>query len=112
MKFNCPYWKPKSKIELLQRWILVHSYIYYNLNKSIVSDEMFDKNSLQLYKLKLRYKQEYKQTKYYYAMKEYDGSSGFGIFEKLNHDHQMLVSKDTRMCLNLIKEGVKYYELK
>lgn len=94
MKFICPYWRPKTKIDLLQRWILVHSFIYYELNESVVSDQMFDSNCLQLYKLKVKYKQSYKESNYYYAMKNFDGSTGFGYFEKLSKEHSSSVVRD------------------
>jgi hypothetical protein len=51
MKFMNPYFSVKQRIETLERWILVHSYLYYELDKSIVDDRKFDKNALQLVEL-------------------------------------------------------------
>lgn len=104
MRFECVYWKPKARIDLLQKWILVHSFIYYELNESIVSDEMFDNNCLQLYKLKVKYKQSYKKSNYYYAMKNFDGSTGFGYFEKLNKEHNLSVARDANYMRTVVEK--------
>lgn len=94
MKFNSPYWSNKVKVELLQRWILVHSFLYYELNYNVVSDSKFDSNCEQLRKLKDKYPNSYKKAKYSYAMKDFDGSTGFGFVEKLNADHHSKVARD------------------
>ena len=104
MKFNCPYWKSKARIDLLQKWILVHSFLYYELNESIVSDEMFDNNCLQLYKFKVKYKQSYRKSNYYYAMKNFDGSTGFGYFEKLNKENSYSVMRDANYAKMLVEK--------
>jgi hypothetical protein len=79
-------------MELLQRWILVHSFIYYELNKNIISDEMFDKNSKQLYEMQQKHKAQFKKSRYYYAMHDFDGSTGNGFIEKLNeYDYDCVI---------------------
>ena len=40
-----------GKINLLSRWIIFHSIIYYEMNKSLVTDYMFDNNAKELYKM-------------------------------------------------------------
>lgn len=99
MEFNSPYWTNKIKIELLQRWILVHSYLYYDLNESIVSDQMFDRNSKQLVELQENDPKAFKKSRYYYAMKEFDGSSGFGFVQNLDAEHFEAVIRDAQMLL-------------
>lgn len=95
MKFNHnPYFKTVTKIELLQRFILTHSFLYYNLNYSIVSDERFDKNSQQLVKFQEKYPDDWKKSRYYYAMKDFDGSTGFGYVEKLKPEHREIIERD------------------
>jgi hypothetical protein len=94
MKFNNPYWKPVTKIELLQRWILTHSFLYYTLNYTIATDKRYDDNSEQLVELKEKYPKSWKNSRYYYAMKEFDGSTGFGFVEKLNDEHREAVTRD------------------
>lgn len=70
-------------MELLQRWILVHSYLYYIMDVSIVSDHMYDMNSKQLAEFKTEYPEDWSRARYTYAMNDFDGSTGFGFVEKL-----------------------------
>lgn len=35
-------------IDFLQRFILVHSYIYYELDSNVISDRLYDKKSKEL----------------------------------------------------------------
>jgi NAD-dependent DNA ligase len=51
MEFKNPYWSTKTKIELLQKWILVHSILYYELDNGIVSDAVYDANAKLLVQL-------------------------------------------------------------
>lgn len=106
MKFGNPYWHKVEKMDLLQRWIIVHSIIYYKLNDSIISDLMFDKNCQQLVEYKKKYKKTYKKSRYYYCMKKFDGSTGFDIMGKLTHDDY---EKFLQIATNLINnKGVNH----
>lgn len=102
MIFDNPYWEDKTKVELLQRWILVHSHLYYDLNASVVSDHMFDNNCRQLHQLKLDSSKAYSEAKYSYAMQDFEGSTGFGFVEQLTTEHRDLIMRD---AANL-KDGV------
>lgn len=102
MNFQNPYWENITKIEMLQRWILVHSYLYYDLNSSVVSDTMFDKNCVQLATLKRKAARSYRRSKYGYAMKDFDGSTGFGFVELLNSEHAKLIMRDA----SNLKDGI------
>ena len=42
-------------IDFLQRFILVHSYIYYELDSNVISDRLYDKKSKEL----VQYKNDY-----------------------------------------------------
>lgn len=84
MKFENPYWSIKERIELLQKWILIHSYIYYELNESLVPDIRFDANCRQLVELAKKNKKDFKESKYSKVFKGFDGSTGFYLFGKLN----------------------------
>jgi NAD-dependent DNA ligase len=94
MKFNNPYWSNKTKIELLQRWILTHSFLYYELNYTIVSDERFDQNSQQLARAKEKFPKSWKESKYSYAMQDFDGSTGFGYVQQLDPEHRGAIERD------------------
>lgn len=94
MKFSNPYLEKVDKIELIQRWILVHSFLYYELSTSIVSDKNFDKNCKQLIAFKNRFKNSFKRSRYYYVFKNFDGNTGFDLYSKLNDYHKEIVKRD------------------
>lgn len=88
IKFNKPpsmYWNDVTKANYLQRKILICSITYYKLNDSCISDFEYDEISKQLVRLqKDMKKKELKQTMYYYAFKDFEGSTGFDLIGKLN----------------------------
>jgi hypothetical protein len=88
MKFGNPYWSNKTRIELLQKWIIVHSIIYYELNTNIISDSMFDANSKQLVELIKSDQEACRASKWYKVFKGFDGSSGFDLYSKLSREKQ------------------------
>lgn len=83
MVFRNPYWTWKTKLDLLARWIIVHSIIYYELDGNVVSDKMFDSNSHQFVRLVDEHPEEFKRSTYYKTMKGFDGSTGFDLFHRL-----------------------------
>lgn len=89
MKFRYPF-NPTEKIQLLQRWILVQSMSYYELNENIASDFDYDANAKQLAELKKQYPDEFKRSRYYDYFHDYcseeDGTvntSGFDLLERV-----------------------------
>ncbi|MDQ0976657.1 hypothetical protein QFZ31_006709 [Neobacillus niacini] len=62
-----------------QRQILVHSFLYYQLNESIISDHTFDQWSKELAKWIKENPDQFKMTVYYDGFKEFDGSSGYDL---------------------------------
>lgn len=87
MKFHKPF-TPLEKIQLLQRWILVQSFAYYELNENIATDFQYDANATQLAELKKEYPEEFKRSRYYDIFHDYcqDGiqyTSGFDLLERV-----------------------------
>lgn len=79
-KMPCAYWSESAKISYLQRRIIVWSIMYYDHNESCVSDATYDEVVKQLLELqKSVSKQEWERSTYYYAMYDFDGSTGFDI---------------------------------
>jgi hypothetical protein len=73
---------PDEILELMnrrQRQILVHSFLYYQLNESIISDHTFDMWSKELADLMVQYPEIAKKTVYYDSFKGFDGSSGYDL---------------------------------
>ena len=56
--------------------MLVHSYIYYELNTNIIDDATWSKWAIELRDLQNSHPEESKQVKYYEDFKDWDGSSG------------------------------------
>lgn len=56
--------------------MLVHSYIYYELNSNIVTDSKWAQWAKELEQLQQDYPEESKQVEYYEDFKDWDGSSG------------------------------------
>lgn len=94
MDFSNRDFTPQEKIELLQRWILVHSYLYYIMDISIVPDYTYDMNSKQLAELKTAHPDSWDKARYTYAMGDFDGSTGFGFVEKLEENERKSIMFD------------------
>ena len=62
-----------SKINRLQRQLMVHSYIYYRLNDNIWSDEQWDKAAKELLSL------DQTGSAYETLFKDFDGSTGYQL---------------------------------
>ena len=66
----------KEKIRQRRRQMLVHSYIYYELNENIVSDAQWAKWAKELQELQEKYPKESAEVEEYEQFKDWDGSSG------------------------------------
>ena len=87
------YLDNKHKCNFLQRVILINSIMYYELNTTKMSDKKFDSVCKQLLNLK-KQTSNYKQTEYYFVFKDFDGSTGFDLYHRLN-------KKDKKYLLNI-----------
>lgn len=66
----------KEKIRQRRRQMLVHSYIYYELDDNIVSDAQWAKWAKELEQLQKNYPKESAEVEEYEQFKYWDGSSG------------------------------------
>ena len=91
-KMPCVYWSDATKISYLQRRIIVWSIMYYEHGESCVPDVVYDAVSYQLVELlKNASKEEVRASTYYYAMHDFDGSTGFDIPSRLTkYDREYL----------------------
>lgn len=62
-----------------ERQLLVHSFLYYQLNENIISDHTFDAWSKELVELKEKHPKEFAESAYAKEFAEFDGSSGFDL---------------------------------
>ena len=92
-KFNC-YWTEKMKIEFLQRVILIHSYLYYEKDSPVWSDKKYDDVAKQLVELQGEHdrKSIKYNTQYGYALYDFDGTTGFDLWERLNRKDKIYIS--------------------
>lgn len=80
----CKWWDNKTRIEFIQRRIIVFSILYYNMDESILTDQEFDAASHQLVKLmEDTPKSVLEKTRYWYCMYDFDGSTGFYLYNRL-----------------------------
>lgn len=85
-------WDVKTKIEWLERAIIMYSIWYYDLGDSMVSDQQNDTESIQLYCMIKENPKEFEKTKYAYAFKDFDASTGFHLKSALNEkDREYIV---------------------
>lgn len=73
---------PLEKINQRERQLLVHAYLYYKLDKNVISDDKYDDFSFDLASLITKYPNEFKQSVYHKDFKSFDPSSGY----YLNYD--------------------------
>jgi len=91
MKFTNPYWSVQTRMDLLARWLIVHSIIYYELGTSIIEDGAWDSNARQYVDLAWEHPDHAARTRWNYVMHDFDASTGFHLYSRLNrNDKKML----------------------
>ena len=114
-----PHFTILERIQLLQRWILVQSFAYYELNGNIASDFKYDENAMQLVSLMREYPEEAKQSRYFEYFKDYCSAaddahftSGFDLLERVRKADKQLyryLRIDAAMALDLKTRRSKEY---
>lgn len=93
-------WDDSTKISFLQRVVLIHSILYYELNTTVISDSDFDLLSKQLLHLQNRAnKDELKKSQYYYVFYDFDGNTGFDLWYRLkvsDRDYLLNIAKQVK----------------
>jgi NAD-dependent DNA ligase len=93
-------------IEWLRRRILVHSHIYYNLNDNVIADKKFDLFCHTLVEIQKVIQDS--SLKYHDAFKDFDGSTGFDLMNKLSQKDRDYIEIIASHVLKNYKE--KRYE--
>lgn len=100
-KMPCIYWSDSTKISYLQRRIIVWSIMYYDYNESCVPDSEYDSVSHQLVELQRNAnEEEVRASTYYYAMHDFDGSTGFDIPSRLTKEDRKHLETIARIVLD------------
>lgn len=89
----------------LQNQIIVHSYLYYMKDSSIIKDSEYDNISQTLAEMKEAFPESYKKTRFYYAMKNFDGSTGYDIWYNLTEEDREYISQKANLILSYKKKG-------
>lgn len=81
-------------IDYTQRKIIVHSYIYYELNNSVISDREYDALSKKLVVLKNEHPDLWRTSEYYKQFgDDYNGATGFTLYHDLDeHQKEIILS--------------------
>lgn len=89
-----PYWTETNKIDFYQRVILVHSYLYYIKDSPVWSDRKFDETAKYLVFLQKQKNVEYikNKTQYGYVFYDFDGNTGFDLFERLKKSDKNMIA--------------------
>lgn len=98
----------KELIERLRLEILKHSYIYYELNDNIISDDEWSKLALQLVRLQNKHPDISKEAYRYEMFKDFDGSTGYNLtyddsIKTLGNYYRSNKGKDTYYYTNTVK---------
>ena len=103
-KMPCIYWSDITRASYLQRQIIVHSILYYQMNENVISDLKFDGISKQLICLRKQMSNvEYQKTDYYYCFEDFDGNTGFYLYDALK-------AKDKEYLSNIAKQVLEQYK--
>lgn len=82
----------QESIDFLQRYIIVHSYIYYELNRSVISDKQYDAKAKELVRYKNEYPELWKQSEYYKQFgDDYNGATGFTLYFDLTERQKEII---------------------
>lgn len=84
-------WDKITCINFLQRKIILNCIAYYHLNTNKLTDKEYDELSRQL--VSLQKDININDTQYGYVMYDFDGTTGFDLYDRLNaHDKQYLMN--------------------
>ena len=75
-------WDKITCINYLQRKIILNAIAYYELDTSPLSDKEYDELSRQL--VEMQKDIDINNTQYGYIMQDFDGTTGFDLYHRLN----------------------------
>lgn len=105
MNFNKPF-TDRQKIQLLQRSILVASYVYYELNDNIQSDRTYEMNTRQLLDLKASNPEAWRKSRYYRYFDNFESGTGFDLMYRIRDNKKLFhnIVRDGHLALRLKNE--------
>jgi len=98
----------KEKIEALERYILIHSMLYYHMNESVISDQLFDKRAkLLAKKIEQLGSKKIASTQYGYVFYDFDGTTGFDLIDRLTKSDRQCIKQVATFVLRLHKGSLE-----
>ena len=98
VKFPNPYLSTEDKLSILQRFIIVHSVLYYEKDASKISDKDFDK-ACKTYLNNIN-KVDIEDTDYGYMFEDFDGNTGFDLYSRLKKKDKVYIDAIVFSILN------------
>lgn len=82
----------QKDIDALQRYIIVHSYIYYECNNNVISDREYDMMARKLADYKNEHPELWKNSEYYKQFgDDYTGATGFTLYHDLDEHQKKII---------------------
>lgn len=98
------YWDDTTKASFLQRAMLIHSALYYELSYPVISDGQFDHIMGQLCDIRSKMgERNYQKTEYYYCFKDFEGITGYYLYDALRMEDRKKI--DILCNVILMKHG-------
>lgn len=95
MKFRNPYLMRYEKLNLLARWLIFHSVLYYTYGREIITDAEFDSNAMQY----VRLYDDKVDFHFKYVMQGFDGTTGMHLYSLLTKEDKQKILRDVQMFL-------------
>lgn len=84
---------PQQIIDFYQRYIIVHSHIYYEMDDNFISDKQYDETARYLVSMKNQYPEEWRNSMYYKQFgDDYDGTTGFDLYDGLDDRQKYIIN--------------------
>lgn len=82
----------KDRIDFLQRFIIVHSFLYYEADRSVIDDRYYDEVCKKLVKLKEENPDLWEKSQYRKQFgDDYNGATGFTLYHDLDNRQQCII---------------------
>lgn len=110
MKFPL-YSSEVAQMNLLERWIIIHSILYYKYDSNLVADYKYDDNLLQLHDLILSFPESFKLSRYYPTFRKFVGSTGYDLpyrCKRLQPEEYEIIKQEIK---RLIYYGKKVWKI-
>lgn len=99
------YWSEKLKLEYLQRQIIIHSILYYEMHENVIEDFQFDQLCRQYVVMSKHSGSIPEKTQYWYVFKDFAGETGYYIYDRLKQADKEYLSFIANHVLYLYKKG-------